>query len=260
MKRKAMGATSSCHDRRLSSTFIIPVEILEEIFLNLPPDQVVCTCQLVCRQWKEVTNSESLWVERCRREGYRPRNASRKPKDWKLFYFMCKKRRNLLKNPIAEHQFDNWKIVENGGDKWAVEDVMVPHPDERVKKNFVTSYFSCMKSQLIHLEKEGYNPSFMDDFQPAIKISDWYAPRWDCGSQYEICVELLNIEKKPIQTFSPETVHFEQWNDQQWNQNYGPGVRYIKFTHGGKDTKFWAGWYGIRVTNSCVEICPSEDI
>lgn len=31
----------------------------------------------------------------------------------------------------------------------------------------------CRKSQLIDLEKEGYNPKFMDEFQPDIKISDW---------------------------------------------------------------------------------------
>lgn len=42
-------------------------------------------------------------------------------------------------------------------------------------------------------------------------------------------------------------------------KNYGPGVRYICFTHGGKDTQFWKGWYGIRVTESCVEICPAKD-
>lgn len=45
-----------------------------------------------------------------------------------------------------------------------------------------------------------------------------YAPRWDCGCQYEIHVELLNQRKKPVDTFAPETIFFEQWNDQQWNQ------------------------------------------
>lgn len=45
-----------------------------------------------------------------------------------------------------------------------------------------------------------------------------YAPRWDCGSEYEIHVELLNQRKKPVQTFAPKTVYFEQWNDQKWNQ------------------------------------------
>lgn len=33
-----------------------------------------------------------------------------------------------------------WMIKENGGDGWKLEDVMVPHPNEVVKKNFVTSF------------------------------------------------------------------------------------------------------------------------
>lgn len=45
-----------------------------------------------------------------------------------------------------------------------------------------------------------------------------YAPRWDCGSKYKIQVELLNQTKEPVETFAPETIYFEQWNDQQWNQ------------------------------------------
>ncbi|XP_059188564.1 F-box only protein 2-like isoform X3 [Centropristis striata] len=250
--------------------FPVNLEVLEEIFLHLPPHQVVVVCRLVCHQWKEVADSESLWKERCRREGYRIRDASKIPRDWRMFYFLCKKRRNLLKNPRGEHEMKNWQILKNGGDNWKVEGVLVAHPNKIVKKNFVTSYGMCRKGQLIDLEVEGYNASFMDHFQPDIKISDWYAPRWECGSEYEICVELLNQRKKPIQTFSPETIYFEQFeehlkHDQKWNQmthvfkNYGPGVRYIRFVHGGKDTIFWAGWYGIRVTDSSVEICPAMD-
>lgn len=34
----------------------------------------------------------------------------------------------------------DWQILENGGDNWKIEPVMVPHPNEGVKKNFVTSY------------------------------------------------------------------------------------------------------------------------
>ncbi|KAM3618830.1 uncharacterized protein V6R79_025419 [Siganus canaliculatus] len=279
-KAKAMGTTQSSgssskrtaiSDEEVSAlgpqgeVFSVPLEILEEMFLHLPPDQVVNVCRRVCHQWKEVADSESLWKERCRREGYHRHNVSKVPDDWRLFYFLCKNRRNLLKNPRGETKMKNWQILENGGDHWKVEDVMVPHPNEVVHKNFVTSYGMCRKSQLIDLENEGYNSSFMDNYQPDIKISDWYAPRWDCGSEYRIHVELLNQAKTAIQTFAPEAIYFEQWNDQQWNQmthifqNYGPGVRYIRFTHGGKDTQFWAGWYGIRVTDSSVEICPAGD-
>lgn len=42
-------------------------------------------------------------------------------------------------------------------------------------------------------------------------------------------------------------------------KDYGPGVRYIRFSHGGQDQVFWEGWYGIRVTDSCIEICPALD-
>ena len=45
-----------------------------------------------------------------------------------------------------------------------------------------------------------------------------YAPRYDCASEYDICVELLNKKKKPIHTFAPEPVFFEQWNEQKWSQ------------------------------------------
>ncbi|XP_073326943.1 F-box only protein 6-like [Pagrus major] len=249
----------------LSTFFPVLLEILEEILLHLPPDQVVCVCRLVCHQWKEVADSESLWRERCRREGYLLRDASKTPRDWRLFYFLCKKRRNLLKNPRGEQELHGWQIVKNGGDEWAVHGLRVPHPDETVQKNFVTSFSMCTKSQFIDLEKEGYNPSFMDHFQPDIRISDWYSPRTDCGSRYQISIELLNQSRKPVQIFAPENVNFEQWSEEKWNQmthvfqNYGPGVRYIRFTHGGKDTQFWKGWYGIRVTESCVEICPAKD-
>ncbi|CAK6963895.1 F-box only protein 6-like [Scomber scombrus] len=243
----------------------LPLDILEEIFLRLPAHQVVHPCRSVCHQWKAVADSESLWRDRCRREGYHLRDPSKVPKDWRLFYFLCKKRRNLLKNPRAENQMNGWQILDNGGDEWKIDNVREPHPNEVIQKNFVTSYGMCRKSQLIDLEVEGYNKSFMDHFQPEIKVSDWYAPRFDCGCEYQICVELLNQKKRPIKKFAPETVYFEQWNDQKWNQmtyvfqNYGPGVRYIRFTHGGKDSQFWAGWYGIRVTDSSVEICPAAD-
>ncbi|XP_017566384.2 F-box only protein 6-like isoform X1 [Pygocentrus nattereri] len=262
-RRRRMGQSASSADGQGCSG--LPVAVIEEIILNLPAEQALCVCRLVCREWKAVVDSASFWREKCRREGLKPRTTDRKTRDWQVFYWLSKKRRNLLRNPKAEENYRGWDIIENGGDKWHIEGMFVPHPDETVTKCFVTSYFPCMKRQLINLQKEGYSLALLDEMQPDIIISDWYAPRWDCGSKYEICVELLNHKKAAIQTFRPEPVTFPQWNDQQWNQmthvfsDYGPGVRYVRFTHGGKDTQFWAGWYGIRVTNSSVEIYPAEE-
>ncbi|KAK9981842.1 hypothetical protein ABG768_001366 [Culter alburnus] len=171
---------------------------------------------------------------------------------------------NLIKNPRAEDGLQGWKIVQNGGDGWVTENNRRTHPDDPVTKCFVTSFGLCLKQQLIDLKKEGYGDAFMD-LQPPIRISDWCAPRADCGSEYQIHVELLDQRKKLIRSFKPEKVVFQQWNNEPWHQvthvfkNYGPGVRFIRFTHGGKDTQFWEGWYGVRITNSSVKILrPAE--
>lgn len=36
--------------------------------------------------------------------------------------------------------------------------------------------------------------------------------------------------------------------------DYGPGLSYVSFEHGGQDTKFWDGWFGVRVTGSSVTV------
>ncbi|XP_038138635.1 F-box only protein 6-like isoform X1 [Cyprinodon tularosa] len=241
----------------------IPLDILEEIFLNLPAQQVVCVCRLVCHQWKDVADNESFWRERCRREGYHLRNPSKVPRDWRLFYFMNKNRRNLITNPRGEAGLDGWNIIKNGGDGWRVEKPMAPHPNAEIQTNFVTSFSMCTKSQLIDLKKEGYSQAFMDEFQPHIRVSDWYAPR--CNCEYNISVKLLRSNRKVIQEFTPGTLYLPESENHRWQQmihvfkDYGPGVRYIYFEHGGRDQVFWAGWYGIRLTETCIELCPACD-
>uniref|UniRef100_A0A8C8DEK7 F-box domain-containing protein n=1 Tax=Oryzias sinensis TaxID=183150 RepID=A0A8C8DEK7_9TELE len=86
----------------LQNAFHLPLDILEEIFLNVTPHQVVRACRLVCHEWKEVADRDSFWRERCRREGYHFCHASKVPTNWKHFYFISKNRRNLLRNPRGE--------------------------------------------------------------------------------------------------------------------------------------------------------------
>ncbi|XP_065142203.1 F-box only protein 44-like [Paramisgurnus dabryanus] len=211
--------------------------VVEEILLNLPAEDVVLKCRLVCREWKELVDSQAHWRERCRREGIEPCrregiepcNASRPPTKLCLFYFMTKKRRNLLKNTRAEDHFNGWILVKNGGDEWKIEENFAALPNDNNKKCFSTSYRLCLKQQLINLKKEGYSSAIMDLLQPDIKISDWYAPSFDCRCYYKICVELLDQEKNPISVFQPEKVFFEQWNDQRWCQP--PQDKHVVFGH-----------------------------
>ncbi|XP_067226613.1 uncharacterized protein [Chanodichthys erythropterus] len=234
----------------------VPLAMVEEILLNLPAHQVVRVCRLVCREWKELVDSASHWRERCEREEIQHCDASRTPEDWRLFYFLAKNPRNLLKNPRAEDGLQGWENVQNGGD-WVTEENRKPFPDNSVTKCFSTSHWLGMKQQLIDLEKEGYSAAFMDKQQPHIKISDWYTPLSHYGGHYQISVELLDQEKKAICGYRPYKVFFHQGDNYPWCpmthifKNYGCGVRFIRFTHGGT--------YEIRLTNSSVEICPAAE-
>lgn len=89
-----------------------------------------------------------------------------------------------------------------------------------------------------------------------------FAARPDCGSKYQLCVQLLSSAHAPLGTFQPDPATIQQKSDAKWREvshtfsNYPPGVRYIWFQHGGVDTHYWAGWYGPRVTNSSITIGP----
>ncbi|XP_026123984.1 F-box only protein 44-like isoform X2 [Carassius auratus] len=234
----------------------VPLAVVEEVLLNLPAHQVVQVCRLVCHEWKELVDSAAHWRVRCRREGLQPNDASRSPEDWCQFYFLSKFRRNLLKNPRADDGLQGWEIVQNRADNWATELNRIPFPDNTVTKCFVTSDSLCLKEQLIDLKEEGYSEAFMDQLRPHIKISDWYTPPSGYRSHYCLSVQFLDQERNPIISCHPD-VFRQQGNDYPWCQityifrNYGSGIRFIRFTHGGME------WSGIRVTNSSVEICPA---
>lgn len=39
---------------------------------------------------------------------------------------------------------------------------------------------------------------------------------------------------------------------------YGPGVRFIEYTHGGQDNCNWAGHYGAKISCSSLVVCLTE--
>uniref|UniRef100_A0A3P8ZNT8 FBA domain-containing protein n=1 Tax=Esox lucius TaxID=8010 RepID=A0A3P8ZNT8_ESOLU len=172
--------------------------------------------------------------------------------------------RNLLKNPAGAEQLELWKLKRNGGDGWCVgdlpEDCAYDFGDDKVTKYFATSFELCQKKQVIDLLAEGYTPDYLDA-QPPVTVKDYYSGLGCCGCIYKLTVRLLDKKKKVIQEFKPEPVTLDpDHDDMSWRQvshtfsDYGPGLRFISFKHGGKDTKWWKGHYGVRVTGSSVTI------
>ncbi|XP_063797937.1 F-box only protein 2-like [Pseudophryne corroboree] len=169
--------------------------------------------------------------------------------------------RNLIKNPCGEEGLKYWEDIEAGGDGWKVVDLPgAIFPLHLVKKYFASSYGWCSKSQLIDLLQEGYTREMLDNNQPCIVISEWYGSRHDCGCRYELTVQLLSDCREVIAEYKSGTITIPETLDNYWRQightfsRYGPGVRYIRFKHGGQDSKFWKGWYGAQVTKSSVTI------
>lgn len=75
-------------------------------------------------------------------------------------------------------------------------------------------------------------------------------------------MKLLSENEDVLAEYKSETVTIPQDSDASWTEishtfsSYGPGVRFVHFEHGGQDTLFWKGWYGVRVTNSSVTVEP----
>ncbi|KAL6111391.1 fbxo2 [Pungitius sinensis] len=172
--------------------------------------------------------------------------------------------KNLLKNPSGEDQLTFWEMTMNGGSQWKVEDMpgncSYNFPMDGVNTYFVTSFELCLKKQEIDLLQEGYSSEQLDA-QPAVIVEDWYCGRMDCGCTYEMTACLLDENKEVIQEFKPQPVTLDpDCDDCSWKQvshtfsDYGPGMRFITFEHGGQDTKYWDGWYGVRVTASSVTV------
>ncbi|XP_030400200.1 serine--tRNA ligase, mitochondrial [Gopherus evgoodei] len=242
----------------------LPDELLTLILSWVPGRALVTRCRLVCRRWRDLIDGPTVWrLQGERRPGLGATLAAARlcpPPRWSRICLLEPFGRNLLRNPCGQDQFCHW-LVQYGGHGWQVEENRCPVEGAPAQTCFVSSFDWCAKSQLVDLLKEGLWEELLDTYQPEIYISDWWGARQDCGCEYSICVKLLAANRSTvIAEFQANPDPIQQWNDQQYHQvsyrfrQYGRGVRYVHFLHKGKDTHFWAGHYGARITNSTVMV------
>lgn len=88
----------------------LPEPLLLRVLVELPATELVQVCRLVCQRWKELVDSAPLWLLKCQQEGLVPEGSADDERDhWQQFYFLSKRRRNLLRNPCGEGE---GRIVE----------------------------------------------------------------------------------------------------------------------------------------------------
>lgn len=250
----------------------IPDDVLLEIFVRLPGKELLNSHQLVCKRWHSLINSQTVWKMKCERDfGYSKELIHLLAQEnFKIIYFKNPYKSNLIKNHDASQEYKHWKILARGGDRFKVEnapagcDPIEQYIEEHQKKAdgpigcWTTSYGLCSKCQLIDLHKSGVSSIVMDTLKPEIHISEWYASRFDCGCEYRLTVELLGSDQSQVLdkwTFEDVLSAGRSWiKAEHVFKDYKTGVCYIRYHHEGKDTQYWAGWYGVKMTLSSVTL------
>ncbi|MEI6822753.1 MAG: LamG-like jellyroll fold domain-containing protein, partial [Bacteroidota bacterium] len=143
---------------------------------------------------------------------------------------------------------------------WATENTPV---------NFVTTYTSAYKSQIIDLVAAGYSTTELDE-QPYIYVSDEFSTRADAAGWYGLLTQLRNSASASVTSWSnPSTYttpgtpgYTNLGNNVPWTttsnifSNYGTGVRYVYFEDASYSVPVWGGTYGTKLRNSTVKVCP----
>ena len=289
LKRQSSLGDSSVPDPLL----VLPPELIFLIFDLLPLSSIVLSCRRVCTSWKKLVDEPQIWQLRMQRaHNFDPRLAELTHVNWPQLYNNTVCRPNLIRSVVdGKLSLQPWFLsarswsefskeskqpeqsrsgVGGGGAGWIVEEipadyVVITGSSEMMKENegltscYATSYEWCCREQWVDLERAGFSRIILDTLQPIIEITEWYCARGDCGSIFNLRVDLLNerMHKNESFSFSKETA---QWQGSQWHKvqhqfkDYGKGVRYVRFADGGKDTKWWGGHYGSKMAGACVRI------
>jgi hypothetical protein len=264
-----------------------PDEILQEIFLRLTPDNLCKTIVHVCKRWRNIVENEHFWIRKSIQDKklndriFKILHANN-IFNAKYLYFK-NPFYNLIKNPCGEEGFKYWCLDDRFDSVKKIHRHEVEFYNENFQRRnnqneiphywliesnpsgskqlpgknkvFTTSYNKAVKYQIIDLDS---NNEIIAKIEPKIRIFENYAARFDCGSSYKLVVKLLDKNYEKIDEFIYEDT-IQQWNDGEWMSiehvfEKTSNVRYISYGHTGKDTQFWAGYYGIKISNSSVQI------
>ncbi|XP_023577308.1 F-box only protein 27-like isoform X1 [Octodon degus] len=257
------------------SLSLLPPELLLAVLSRLPPRVLLKRCRHVCRTWRSLVDSKALWLLMLARDhsasgrallalvrSCLPPAGDATPGPLIPFCSLRPVGRNLIRNPCGQEGLQKWSF-QHSGDGWVVENNLIPVPGAPSQTCFVTSYRWCSKKQILNLEAEGLWPELLDSGKIDICVSDWWGTRHECGGRYKLLVQLLDANKTILHEFSDMRVTIAHPNSMYFQvthvfSNIKVGVRFVSFEHAGKDTLFWAGYYGTRMTNSSVTVRVSQ--
>lgn len=254
-------------------TLLLPNEMCEEIFLDVPARDLVVSASRVCKNWYHLLRSRSFWFRKVKRERFQlsaatERRLAEEEDLGKALHILqglsCHLlglNTNLIQNPSGQDGLNRWK-VRHGGNGLDVEMSPIgsnPIPEEAglpTNHCFVSSYTPCIRTQHIKLKNHNLQPWMMDILKPKIEVSEWVSARFDCNARSTMKVKIFGngipIGYKKDWSSSTGDVKMMEWYKMSIMADYVEGLHAIEFTNISKDEQFWAGHYGAKTAGSSV--------
>lgn len=166
---------------------------------------------------------------------------------------------NLIRNPNNYGNFDkSWKIIEGTKGKAFFHN--------RVRwagwnsGHFGTPYYRVRRVQEIDLGTELAGKDNWADNPPELFVSEQFNKTYCGNDTYFLKVEVFNAERELIGQWDAGTKKVTgecSWSGSKWTTErqtvaYNGVPRFIRFYDGGKDSEFWAGYYGPRIREAVV--------
>eukprot|EP00092_Neocalanus_flemingeri_P068822 GFUD01084215.1.p1 GENE.GFUD01084215.1~~GFUD01084215.1.p1 ORF type:complete len:306 (+),score=69.84 GFUD01084215.1:99-1016(+) len=268
----------------------LPSELLEEILLRID-SRILLPLSGVCSQWSDIIYSIQFWKRKLDYLGiHLPKEVLQNPNlSWKFFYSIVLNnqgipyQKNLIVNGSGELEnekaklndgnrneedfdeswFKSWNTLSSGGQGWRLLKSLPPRSmPQEVEHNsyFATSNFSCTKEQFLSLTENGLDSEILDNFQPDIEIEEFYSKSENHGAIYDIQVCLLDGCGNVLGKAFSFRKNMEAEDEDSWRKvthtfkDYGVGVRFVKYYHGGMAEDMEEGWFGVRMTGSSVKV------
>jgi hypothetical protein len=174
---------------------------------------------------------------------------------------------NLLQNPSGQFQLQGWH-QHNRRMSWVVEtsDLLV---NANTTTNFVSGYHPCVMEQVLDLFTVLTTTStarFPTDC--SLEVSARYMGRTDCPSVFCLKAKLLDAQRRPLRRSPEQATPILEAPPDYWERvrlvlpiSPNTNARYLSVVVMGKDSRFWQGRFGSKVTDISVRLLgPPEQV
>ncbi|KAI2489844.1 cupin-like domain-containing protein [Fragilaria crotonensis] len=160
--------------------------------------------------------------------------------------------RNFVHNPNGEEGLRGWRQFAR---PWEVQTSEIPLNDT-VTTNFVSSYMWSVMGQTVPLHQ------FVNDASSVrVEVSAKFMGRSDCPSVFRLEAIILNAERTQLARVSTPELQApaDFWERASLVLEPTNGAHEVAILVYGKDSSFWRGNFGSKVTECCVRVLGSEE-